>query len=703
MAADPLEALNPAQRAAAAFGARDAAGRYAAGPLLVIAGAGTGKTNTLAHRVAHLVLQGVDPARVLLLTFTRRAAEEMTRRAERLVTSALHAARASRTRAPGALAPAVRLPWAGTFHSIANRLLRQYARAAGLDAGFTVLDRGDSADLLDMARQELGLAARDKRFPRKDTCLAIYSQRVNTQRPLRATLEDGWPWCVEFEVDLMRLFRSYVERKQAQQLLDYDDLLLYWHGLVGEPALAERIGAQFDHLLVDEYQDTNVLQAAILRALRPDGAGLTVVGDDAQSIYSFRAASVENILGFPAQFVPPASIITLEENYRSTQPILDSANALIGEASRQHRKVLRARRGGGARPRLVTVEDDRGQADYVVAQVLEAREAGVPLRRQAVLFRSGHHSDFLEVELTRRNIPYVKYGGLKFLEAAHVKDLLAVLRWADNPRHRLAAFRVLQLLPGMGPAHGARCLELLGGHAGGLVAGLEAFRPPAAAAADWAPLLQLMRTLGGTAAAWPGQVECVRDWYRPHLERRYDAAAVRAGDLDQLARIAGGFATRERFLSELALDPPQASGDLAGPPLLDEDYLVLSTIHSAKGQEWDAVYLLNVNDGNFPSEFAAGKPEQLEEERRLLYVAMTRARDALHLVTPLRYYVTQQPRFGDAHVYGAQSRFLSAGVRATLEPAAASGVVAAGASGGTDGPAPVPRVDVGARLRALWD
>ena len=703
MAADPLEALNPAQRAAAAFGARDAAGRYAAGPLLVIAGAGTGKTNTLAHRVAHLVLQGVDPARVLLLTFTRRAAEEMTRRAERLVTSALHAARASRTRAPGALAPAVRLPWAGTFHSIANRLLRQYARAAGLDAGFTVLDRGDSADLLDMARQELGLAARDKRFPRKDTCLAIYSQRVNTQRPLGATLEDGWPWCVDFEADLTRLFRSYVERKQAQQLLDYDDLLLYWHGLVGEPALAERIGAQFDHLLVDEYQDTNVLQAAILRALRPDGAGLTVVGDDAQSIYSFRAASVENILGFPAQFAPPASIITLEENYRSTQPILDSANALIGEASRQHRKVLRARRGGGARPRLVTVEDDRGQADYVVAQVLEAREAGVPLRRQAVLFRSGHHSDFLEVELTRRNIPYVKYGGLKFLEAAHVKDLLAVLRWADNPRHRLAAFRVLQLLPGMGPAHGARCLELLGGHAGGLVAGLEAFRPPAPAAADWAPLVQLMRTLGGTAAAWPGQVECVRDWYRPHLERRYDAAAVRAGDLDQLARIAGGFATRERFLSELALDPPQASGDLAGPPLLDEDYLVLSTIHSAKGQEWDAVYLLNVNDGNFPSEFAAGKPEQLEEERRLLYVAMTRARDALHLVTPLRYYVTQQPRFGDAHVYGAQSRFLSAGVRATLEPAAASGVVAAGASGGTDGPAPVPRVDVGARLRALWD
>ena len=702
VAADPLEALNPAQRAAAGFGARDASGRYAAGPLLVIAGAGTGKTNTLAHRVAHLVLEGVDPARILLLTFTRRAAEEMTRRAERIVATALHAARAARNAAHGGHAAAVRLPWAGTFHSVANRLLRQHGHAAGLDAGFSVLDRGDSADLLDLARQELGLAARDKRFPRKDTCLAIYSQRVNTQRALRATLEDGWPWCVEFEGDLTRLFRSYVERKQAQQVLDYDDLLLYWHGLVGEPALAHSIGAQFDHLLVDEYQDTNVLQAAILRALRPDGAGLTVVGDDAQSIYSFRAASVENILGFPAQFAPPAAVITLEENYRSTQPILDSANALLGEASRQYRKVLRARRGGGARPRLVTVGDDRGQADYVVARILEAREAGVLLRRQAVLFRASHHSDFLEVELTRRNIPYVKYGGLKFLEAAHVKDLLAVLRWADNPRHRLAAFRVLQLLPGMGPAHGARCLAVLAGH-GGLSEGLAAFRPPAAAAAEWPALVELMRALGAAATAWPGQVERVRDWYRPHLERRYDAAAVRAGDLDQLARIAGGFATRERFLSELALDPPQASGDLAGPPLLDEDYLVLSTIHSAKGQEWDAVYLLNVNDGNLPSEFATARPEQLEEERRLLYVAMTRARDALHLVTPLRYYVTQQPRYGDAHVYGAQSRFLTAAVRATLEAAAAPGAAELELADGAGGTAPAARVDVGARLRALWD
>ncbi|HXQ63641.1 MAG TPA: ATP-dependent helicase [Steroidobacteraceae bacterium] len=692
MAADPLEVLNDAQRAAAAYG-ESHSGRFAAGPLLVIAGAGTGKTNTLAHRVAHLVLEGVDPARILLLTFTRRAAEEMTRRAERIVASALATVRGARHGTA-----AVRLPWAGTFHSVGNRLLRLYARSVGLEPSFTVLDRGDSADLIDVVRHELGLSARDKRFPRKDTCLAIYSHRVNTQRPLKATLEEHWPWCADFEAELTGLYRAYVVRKQAEQALDYDDLLLYWHGLVGEPRLAHEVGGLFDHVLVDEYQDTNALQAQILLALKPDGAGLTVVGDDAQSIYSFRAATVDNILSFPAQFAPPARMIALEENYRSTQPILDAANALIAEAARQHAKRLQARRGGGVRPALVTVADDRGQADYVIAEVLKTREAGVRLSQQAVLFRSSHHSDFLEVELTRRNIPFVKYGGLKFLEAAHVKDLLAVLRWADNPRNRIAAFRVLQLLPGMGPAHSQRCLEEFR-RSGGQWSALGRWQAPAAAREDWPRLAALMAALASPASGWPGEVEQVRDWYRPHLERRYDATGVRAGDIEQLTRIAGGYPNRERFLSELALDPPQASGDLAGPPLLDEDYLVLSTVHSAKGREWQAVYVLNVNDGNFPSEFAAGKPELLEEERRLLYVAVTRARDALHLVTPLKYYVTQQSRYGDAHVYGAQSRFLTPRVLGTLEPVTAVG--------NPQAPAPdavecVPPVDLGARMRSLW-
>jgi DNA helicase-2/ATP-dependent DNA helicase PcrA len=697
MAADPLDTLNDAQRAAATHGERDAAGRFASGPLLVIAGAGTGKTNTLAHRVAQLVLNGVDPARILLLTFTRRAAEEMTRRAERIVAESLA------VRGPGgggASRAAVRLPWAGTFHSVANRLLRQYAREVGLDASFSVMDRGDSADLLDVIRHEQGLSARDRRFPRKDTCLAIYSHRVNTLWPLKRALEEQWPWCLDHERELTALFRGYVERKQAQQVLDYDDLLLYWHGLVSEPALARHVGSHFDHVLVDEYQDTNRLQAEILHSLRPDGAGVTVVGDDAQSIYSFRAATVDNILDFPRQFTPAARIVALERNYRSTQPILDASNAVIGEGTRQYRKELHATRAGGTRPRLVTVEDDRAQADYVVERVLAAREAGVPLRRQAVLFRSSHHSDFLEVELTRRNIPFVKYGGLKFLEAAHVKDLLAVLRWAENPKNRIAAFRVLQLLPGMGPANGQKCLDELE-RAHYAWTALAGWRAPSACSTDWPKLVQLLDALASPDARWPGQVEQVRDWYKPYLERHYDAAGVRAGDLDQLVQISGGHPSRERFLTELTLDPPSATGDLSGPPLLDEDYLVLSTIHSAKGQEWQQVFLLNVSDGTFPSEFATGKPELLEEERRLLYVAMTRARDELHLVTPLRYYVTQQPRLGDAHVYGARSRFLTERVLGTLEAAfwPEGGRVPAGT-----GLAPTPvRIDVGARLKGMWD
>jgi DNA helicase II / ATP-dependent DNA helicase PcrA len=693
MAAVPSDPLNAAQSLAAHHGSVGDDGRFASGPLLIIAGAGTGKTATLAHRVAHLLLAGVDPARMLLLTFSRRAAAEMTRRAERIVAAAL----ATRS---GGTPPAVRLPWAGTFHSVASQILRRHAHDIGLDPGFSIIDRGDAADLLDVVRHEQGLSAQRRRFPRKDTCLAIYSHRVNTLWPLKRTLEEHWPWCVEFEPELMALMRAYVLRKQAENLLDYDDLLLYWHGLLKDPALARTHGAQFDHVLVDEYQDTNTLQDEIVRALKPDGEGVTVVGDDAQSIYSFRAASVDNILEFPARFTPPATVIALEENYRSTQGVLDTANALIGEASRQYRKQLVARRGAGARPRLVTVADDRAQADYVVAEVLAAREAGVDLRRQAVLFRSGSHSAQLELELMRRKIPFVKYGGLKFLEAAHIKDVLACLRWIDNPRHRLAAFRVLQLMPGMGPGFSDRCFAAYSA-AGFRPEALESFKAPAAARDAYAGWVGLVAALGAADAPWAGQLERVCAWYRPLLEARYEAAAARVADLDQLTRLAGQYPDRERFLTELTLDPPQATGDLAGPPLLDEDFLILSTVHSAKGLEWNSVYVLNVADGNFPNEFAGGKPEQLEEERRLLYVAITRARDALHLLQPLRYYVPEQPRYGDRHVYGATSRFLTAPVLATLDrltwPAA-----------GLPDPAGLPAqpaavVDVAAGLRALWE
>ncbi len=656
-----LERLNPAQRAAATYGEPGSAGTVSAGPLLVIAGAGTGKTMTLAHRVAHLIVSGVAAERILLLTFTRRAAEEMNRRVETIVREATR----ETPLAPGAL----RLDWSGTFHAVGNRLLRQFAGNLGLDPGFSVLDRSDAADVMDVVRDELGFSNERRRFPRKDTCLAIYSRTVNTGDSLEAILEEAYPWCAEWQEELSTLFRAYVLRKQSRQLLDYDDLLLYWQYLVAEEDFAESISAGFDHVLVDEYQDTNRLQARILNALKPDGAGLTVVGDDAQSIYSFRAADVDNILGFPDQFMPSAKVISLEENYRSTQSILDTANRLIAESERQYKKNLFARDRQGAKPRYVTVEDADGEALYVVSSILENREAGTALKEQAVLFRSSHHSDRLELELVRRNIPYVKYGGLKFLEAAHVKDLLAILKWADNPQNEIAAFRVLKLLPGMGPRRAKRCF--LGLEAAGFsFEGLRAFKPPTSAAESWASLLDLFTGLeasAGTETGWQAGVTAARNWYRPQLERLYDSSDTREADLEQLEQVASRYPTRERFLTELTLDPPSVTGDQGNGARLDEDYLVLSTIHSAKGQEWDSVFVLNVTDGNFPSEFAAGKPERVEEERRLLYVAMTRAKQDLSLLAPLRFHVVQQPPGGDRHVYGARSRFLSDSLMQTLE------------------------------------
>ncbi len=691
---DHLGTLNPAQRLAAEYGDYRDDGVFSAGPLLVIAGAGTGKTMTLAHRVAHLVISGVSPERILLLTFTRRASQEMTRRVESIV----RAATAGRGAAP---LPAGGLPWAGTFHSVANRLLRRFAHNLGLDPGFSVLDRGDAADIMDVVRHELNLTRTARRFPKKDTCLAIYSRCVNTGNPLAETLDTTYPWCADWADELTELFRHYVLRKQQSQTLDYDDLLLYWSHLVAEAEFAEQIGSSFDHILVDEYQDTNRVQAKILNALKPDGKGITVVGDDAQSIYSFRAAEVENILGFPDQYMPSAQVITLEENYRSTQPVLDSANRLIAESERQYRKNLFSQRKDGGKPRYVTVEDGDAEAEYVVESILENRELGIQLKEQAVLFRSSHHSDRLELELVRRNIPYVKYGGLKFLEAAHVKDLLSVLKWAENPKNEIAAFRVLKLLPGMGPANATRCFEKLS-VCDFQFAALGDFRAPAACSSEWPKFCEIMTSLSVSAAdepAWQSQLTAVRRWYQPHLERLYDGLDIREADLEQLEQVSGRYPTRERFLTELTLDPPSAAGDLAGDPMLDEDYLVLSTVHSSKGQEWESVFVLNVSDGNFPSEFATGKPAMIEEERRLLYVAMTRAKQSLSLIAPLRYHVTQQRRDGDKHVYGARSRFLTEPLLLTMEKCfrGRSELAAGPLRTSSD-----RQLDVGAKMRDMW-
>ncbi len=688
-----LEPLNIAQRKAASFGEVLPEKGVRAGPLLVIAGAGTGKTSTIAHRVAHLVINGADPARIMLLTFTRRAALEMRRRALEILRKSLDDTLGSKSQAV-----AQRLAWTGTFHSVGNRLLRHYAPQLGMDPNFTVIDRADSADLMDQLRAELGLAQKEQRFPRKDTCLAVYSYRVNTSRTLKESLELQFPWCVQWEADLTRLYRAYVERKERFGLLDYDDLLLYWNVLVSEPRLAEVVGGHFDHILVDEYQDTNRLQAQILEAMKPTGAGLTVVGDDAQSIYSFRAAAVENILGFPQRFQPPAEVVTLAQNYRSTQPVLDASNALMADAPRQHRKHLLAARGPGQMPHYVTADDLESQAEYVATQVLARREAGTQLRRQAVLFRTASHSDLLEVELVRRKIPFVKYGGLKFLEATHVKDVLGVLRWADNPRNSLSAFRVLQLLPGMGPVNARAVIEALDA-AGGQVSALRDYKVPAPGERDFSRLLDLMASLAEPGKAWGGQLRQVRDWYQPQMERLFEQSHTRVGDLDQLEQLAQQFPSRERFITELTLDPPNATSDLSGKPHLDEDYLVLSTVHSAKGMEWDTVYVLNVVDGSFPNEFATGKQELIDEERRLLYVAMTRARNELQLIVPLKFPLTQQASRGDAHVYGGRSRFVTDKVLKCFEQDRYTGKHLNDSSLDTTQSV---RIDAVARMKDMW-
>ena len=676
-----LDKLNPEQRRAVEHG-KDGEDS----PLLVIAGAGSGKTNTLAHRVAWLIINGFDPRRILLLTFARRAAQEMTRRAESII-----------ARAGGHRATTGSIVWSGTFHSIGARLLREYAERIGLSPAFTIHDREDSADLMSLVRTDHGLHDSARRFPQKHACLAIYSRVVNTRQALAQVLADAFPWCCSFETELRKLFASYVEAKQRQNVLDYDDLLLGWSTMLEDAALAAEVGARFSHILVDEYQDTNGLQAAIVKALRPDGRGVTVVGDDAQAIFAFRGATVRNILDFPQQYLPPARVVTLERNYRSTPTILAASNAVMSRATERYTKDLWTERKGDERPVILSVPDETDQATYVAEQVLERREAGIALKSQAVLFRASHHSAQLELELARRNIPFVKFGGLKFLEAAHIRDVVALLRWADNPRDRIAGLRSLQLLAGVGPRIAARALDEVEA-AEDPAHALAHHAVPGAVSADWRGLAELFARLATRASQWPSELSAVHRWYQPHLERRHDNAEVRWADLLQLESLAAGYSSRERFLTELTLGPPEATSDQAGVPLLDEDYLILSTIHSAKGQEWNAVYLLNAVDGCIPSDLATGSSDELEEERRLLYVAMTRAKDHLTIVVPQRFYVNGQGRGGDRHVYASRTRFIPDAFAQHFEarawPVATSPAMSSVGKG--------PTIDVAARMRQAW-
>jgi len=636
-----LDDLNPQQRAAVTH--RD-------GPLLVVAGAGSGKTKTLAYRVAYLIAEGVDPEKILLLTFTRRAAQEMLSRASAI----MHRG-----------APTTGRVWGGTFHAMANRLLRRYNKAVGLRRDFTVLDQGDSEDLINLIRHEMGLHSREKRFPRKSTCLAIYSRCVNGKDDLPLVLERYFPWCSDWETELKSIFQQYVARKQKRNVLDYDDLLLYWAELVREGEIADQVSGQFDHVLVDEYQDTNRVQAEILRGMYRANGGIMVVGDDAQSIYGFRAATVRNMLEFPEMF-SGTTVIKLEENYRSVAPILETTNRVIAQSSQRFAKELWSARGNGENPKLVMCKDEAQQDEYVIERVLEHYEQGIPLHRQAVLFRASHLSASLELELTRRDIPYHKFGGLRFLEAAHIKDTISFLRILENPRDEMAWFRVLQLLDGVGPACASRVVEHV-------VAArfdpraIGTFDAPPAARDRMAELSILVDELVPFGTKEPAaQVARIRRFYEPVLKKLYENPRVRARDLESLEQIASGYRSRRKFLVDLQLDPPNSTSDLAGSPFVDEDWLVLSTIHSAKGCEWDSVYLIHAADGFLPSDMAAGSKEEIEEELRVAYVALTRARDFLYVTWPLRYY-SKWYALGDRHSYAQPSRFLTEDVRATMD------------------------------------
>ena len=633
-----LDGLNSQQRRAAT---------HPSGPLLVIAGAGSGKTKTLAARVGHLIASGVDPSRILLLTFTRRAADEMIRRADAAVGSA-----------------SARQVWGGTFHAISNRLLRTYGRAVGLDEGFTVIDRSDTEAMFGMLRTELEFATTARRFPKKETIASIYSRVANAQAPLADVVDERYPWCGEHVDALRALFHAYLERKRSHNVVDYDDLLLFWRSLLDSPA-GDAVRSQFDHVLVDEYQDTNLIQAEILEALCGPNGNLTVVGDDAQSIYSFRAARVENILQFPDRY-PNATVMPLDQNYRSSPEILDVSNRVIAASETAFPKELWTERPAGPTPELVTCLDEASQADWVCDRVLTLRERGIALRDQAVLFRTGHHSGGLEIELGRRQIPFQKFGGLTFLETAHVKDLLALMRILDNPRDELAWNRVLLMLPGVGPATASKIHAHLGEVASSSdIDVLEAFlRYDVPASLETREVLGLLRTVLDESSGSEGtepppavQIDALARFCDAVFEIRYDDASARMADIDHLGSIAGDYPTRNRFLTDIVLDPPASSSAFADAPHLDDDYLILSTIHSAKGGEWRSVTVIHAADGNIPSDMALSEPGGLEEERRLLYVALTRAKEHLAVTVPQRFYHHRYSTNG-AHSYALPSRFL---------------------------------------------
>jgi DNA helicase-2/ATP-dependent DNA helicase PcrA len=633
---DWSDGLDDAQRAAVTHGD---------GPLVVMAGAGTGKTRVLTSRVASLLERGAIAERVLLLTFTRRAAADMSARAASLC----------RDRA------AANRIWSGTFHAVAHRLVAEHAEQLGL-AAVSVLDPGDVVDLLDLMRDEHGLSGTKTRMPTAQTLADVYTRAVNNNRPVREVIAADfpvWEWCAD---QIIALLAAFMTRKRTRGLLDFDDLLLAWRQLLADAVIGQRLRTRWDYVLVDEYQDVNQIQVDIVTGLRHDGKGLTVVGDDAQAIYGFRGSRSGRLLDL-ATALPTTSVVRLERNFRAVQPLLDLANTVRPGTTEQQITLRADRSGTAARPRLVPCYDANAQAVAVADTILAAHENGQPLREQAVLMRAASHSRELEVELTYRRIPYVKYGGLRFIETAHVKDFLAVLRLIPNAVDEVAWFRLLNLHRDIGKARARALIPLL------VAPGSDA--DSVLVAAPDKVRTSLGRTLAGLTEARVhrrvvDQVQHCLELLRPLVQTHYLDAALRLDDLDRLGAAAGTCPDLAGFVAELTLDPATASTDYAKPPHLDDDYLTLSTVHSAKGLEWPTVHLIHAIDGAFPSDMALSDDDGLEEEHRLFYVATTRARDYLTIYTPTRMHPNTHR---DRHVLAQPSRFLTPAARATLDTA----------------------------------
>lgn len=617
-------ALNPQQLAAVTAGE---------GPALVIAGAGSGKTRTLVYRVAYLIDSGVDPSHILLLTFTRKSSQEMLERAGELI-----GVRSERVRG-------------GTFHSVANMLLRRYGRSIGLEPGFTILDRGDAEDLIALVRAQLGLNEKDKRFPRKGTIAEMFSKSENTLRPLDEIVVEEFNHFSDHLEALGQLQQGYQASKRQRQLVDYDDLLVLLRRLLMEDEAVRRtISSLYRYILVDEYQDTNRLQADVIRHLASTHRNVMVVGDDSQSIYAFRGATFKNIMEFPSLF-PGTTIYKLEENYRSTQPILNLANAVIDVATEKYTKRLFTRKLDGPLPTLVEAAGENAQSRFIAQKILELREEGVPLSEMAVLFRSSFHSFDLEIELSRHGLPFIKRGGVKFIETAHVKDLLAHLRVVANPLDLVSWHRVLMLIEGVGPKKAQDVMAAL-------VKSDNPYRAlsmmPGRTGKGLKDLALTLESLAGDDALRPAHlVSQIYEYYLPIFKEQYDDYPKRARDLDHLQTIAERYQELEAFLSDLALEPPDGSAAGSEAPDRDDERLVLSTIHSAKGLEWQSVFVMWVVDGRFPSVYAFGEDEELEEERRLFYVAVTRAKRYLYLTYPINVFDR-----GSGMVLSNPSRFL---------------------------------------------